>query len=126
MLSLIMRPHTFYRLAFALLLLTVLVLLWLGAGVGIIGQDGDPANRMYVAVLAVGVLGAVAMRFKARAMVGVALAMAAVQALITGVALVQGLGLPWSGPAELIILNGFFIALFAASAWLFRQAARRT
>ena len=32
--------------------------------------------------------------------------------------------IPYSGPAELVLLNGFFIACFAGSAWLFRRAAR--
>jgi len=32
-------------------------------------------------------------------------------------------GLPWSPPAEILALNGFFIAIFAMSAWLFRRAA---
>lgn len=57
-------------------------------------------------------------------MVWVLLAMALVQALVTAIALIARLGLPYSGPAELLGLNGFFIALFAASAWLFRWAAR--
>jgi hypothetical protein len=35
-----------------------------------------------------------------------------------------GLGSPWSGPGELLILNGFFVALFVGSALLFRYAAR--
>jgi hypothetical protein len=33
------------------------------------------------------------------------------------------LGRPWSGPAELSLLNLFFVVLFAGSAWLFRRAA---
>jgi hypothetical protein len=35
-----------------------------------------------------------------------------------------GVGIIYSGPAELVLLNGFFIACFAGSAWLFRRAAR--
>lgn len=52
------------------------------------------------------------------------IAMACVQALILVVALIAALGHPWSGPLELLGLNGFFVALFVGSAWLFRQAAR--
>jgi hypothetical protein len=51
-------------------------------------------------------------------------AMALAQALVTAVPLLAGLALPWSRPAEILLLNGFFIALFAGSAGLFRRAAR--
>jgi hypothetical protein len=34
------------------------------------------------------------------------------------------LGSPESGPLEIVALNGFFVALFVGSAWLFRRAAR--
>lgn len=43
--------------------------------------------------------------------------------IIGAIAVFGGLGRPWSGPLELILLNGFFVALFLASAWLFRRAA---
>ena len=36
-----------------------------------------------------------------------------------------GLGYPASGTSEIVILNGFFIALWVGSAWLFRNAARK-
>jgi hypothetical protein len=55
-----------------------------------------------------------------RSAIGVALA----QALVAAIALIARLGLPWSGPAEILVLNGFFVALFAGSAWLFRRAGR--
>jgi hypothetical protein len=51
-----------YRLALALAMLGVCVLVWLSLGVGIIGRDGDPANLMYFAVVAAGVVGAIASR----------------------------------------------------------------
>jgi hypothetical protein len=38
--------------------------------------------------------------------------------------LIFGLGSPWSGPAEILILNGSFVALFVGSAWLFQNAGR--
>jgi hypothetical protein len=44
--------------------------------------------------------------------------------LVAAIALIAGLGLPWSPPAEILALNGIFIALFVGSAWLFRRAAR--
>jgi hypothetical protein len=100
------------------------ILVWLSLGVGIIGRDGDPANAMYFGVIAVGIVGAVIARLQplgmARALFGAALA----QALVGAFALIAGLGLPWSGPLEILLLNAFFVALFAGSGWLFWRAAR--
>jgi hypothetical protein len=113
-----------YRAAVGVALAAAFLLVWLSLGVGIIGKDGDPANLMYFGVLAVGILGALIARFQSLGMAGALLATALAQALVTAIALIMGLGLPWSGPAEIAALNGFFIALYAGSAWLFRRAAR--
>jgi hypothetical protein len=113
-----------YKLAAGLALVGALMLIWLSLGVGIIGADGDPANLMYFGVLAVGIAGAAIARFQPEGMARALFAMALAQALVAAVAIVGGLGRPYSGPLELMILNGFFIALFAASAWLFRRAAQ--
>ena len=51
-------------------------------------------------------------------------ATALAQAVVAAIALIAGLGLPWSPPGEILLLNGFFIALFAGSGWLFRRAAQ--
>ena len=119
-----MNPHPrTYGCALGLALAASLLLVWLSLGVGLIGKDGDPANRWYFGVLAVGALGALLARFRARGMARALLAMALAQALIAGVALAAGWGRPWSGPLELSLLNGGFIALFVGSAWLFRRAA---
>jgi hypothetical protein len=115
---------TAYRIAIAVALAASFILIWLSLGVGIIGEDGDPANVMYFGVLAVGVIGAIIARFRPRGMAHAMLAMALAQALVTAIALIAGLGLPWSGPAETLLLNGFFVALFVGSAWLFNRAAR--
>ncbi|RZL90009.1 MAG: hypothetical protein EOP82_17260 [Variovorax sp.] len=116
--------RTAFRLAAGLALAASLILVWLSLGVGIIGQDGDPANRMYFAVILLGIIGAAVARMQPAGMSYTLLAMAVVQASIGAIAVVTGLGLPWSGPAELLILNGGFVALFAGSAWLFRRASR--
>lgn len=121
-----MNTHnTLYRFAFGLALVTSLMLVWLSLGVGIIGADGDPANRMYFGVIALGIIGALIARFRPRGMARTLVAMAVVQALIAVIALVAGLGYPWSGPLELVLLNGFFIAMFVTSAWVFIRAEQR-
>ena len=104
-------------------IVAAMMLVWLSLGVGIIGQDGDPANAMYFGVLAIGIVGAIIARFQPHGMAHALVAMALAQALVTVIALSARLGLPWSGPAEILLLNGFFIALFVGSAWLFRRSA---
>ena len=115
---------TAYRSATGITLVAAFLLVWLSLGVGIIGRDGDPANLMYFGVLAVGIIGAVIARLQPYGMARALYAMALAQALVAAFALIAGLGLPWSGPAEILILNGFFIGMFAGSAWLFRRAGR--
>jgi hypothetical protein len=112
-----------YLSAIGVALVAAFLLVWLSLGVGIIGADGDPANLMYFGVLAVGIIGAIIARLQPLGMARTMLAMALAQVLVTAIALIAGLGLPYSGPLELIGLNGFFVALFAGSAWLFQQAA---
>lgn len=118
-----LSPTMAYRLAMTGTIVSTLMLIWLSLGVGIIGADGDPANRMYFAVVAVAVLGAFIARFRARGMSRTLFAMAIVQGVIAAIALAGGLGYPWSGPAELILLNGFFIVAFATAGILFRRGA---
>ena len=113
-----------YRFAVGVALAAAFILVWLSLGVGVIGADGDPANLMYFGVLAVGIIGALLARFRSHGMARALFAMALAQALVAAIALIARLGLPWSGPAELLALNGFFVALFVGSALLFRHAGR--
>lgn len=116
--------NTSFKLAIVVALFASILLIWISLGVGIIGQDGHPANLMYFAVIAVGLIGAVLTRLRSAGMERVMLLMALVQGIIAIIALAAGLGMPFSPPLEILGLNLFFIALFAASAWLFRQAAQ--
>jgi len=118
------HPTIIYRLAVGIALSAAFLLVWLSLGVGIIGADGDPANVMYFGVLAVGTFGAFVARFQPRGMALALFATALAQAVVFMIALIAGLGLPWSGPMELLGLNGFFVAMFVGSALIFRQAER--
>ncbi len=120
-----MKTHnTTYRFAVGVAVAAALILVWLSLGVGIIGRDGDPANLMYFGVLAVGIIGALIARFRPHGMARALFATALAQASVAVIALIAGLGRPWSGPLELSALNGFFVALFVGSAVLFRRAGR--
>ena len=120
-----MQTHTnrvAYRFANGLAVTAACLLIWLSLGVGIIGKDGDSANMMYFGVIAVGIIGAIISRFRPMGMARTLLAMALAQALVALIALIAGLGIPWSGPAEIIMLNGIFIGMFVGAAWLFKRA----
>lgn len=117
------KNNTTYRLAVGVALVAAFLLAWLSLGVGIIGADGDPANLMYFGVLAVGIIGAVIARFRPRGMTRALLAAALAQMSVALIALIARLGHPWSGPLELSLLNGFFVAMFVGSAWLFQRSA---
>jgi hypothetical protein len=75
---------------------------------------------------AVGIIGGVIARFRPEGMARALLATALATALVAVIALIAGKHqAPISSVWEILGLNGFFIALFIASAWLFRRAARR-
>lgn len=113
-----------HRAAVAVALGAGLLLVWINLAVGIIGTEDDPANLMYVGVLAVGIIGALIARFRPQGMARALTAAALAQALVTAIALAAGSGAPASGPLEIVAVNALFIALFVGSALLFRHAAR--
>jgi hypothetical protein len=115
-----------YRFAFGVALAAAFILVWLTGAVGIIGSEDNKANVMYFGVLAVGIIGAIVARFRPPGMARALFATALAQALVSVIALIITMGSPWSPPGVLgtLILNGFFVGLFVASAWLFREAAR--
>lgn len=113
-----------YRTAAGVALVAALLLVWMSLAVGLIGAEDDPANLMYAGVLAVGGAGVLVARFRPRGMAWAMLATALAQAAVAVIALAAGLGAagpiwPW----EIVILNGFFAALWAGSALLFRIAS---
>lgn len=115
---------TAYRSAVGVAVLAVLLLAWLSLAVGIIGVEGDPADLMYIGVVAVLIIGAIIARSQplemARAMVATALA----QALVVVIALIMGKhNSPVTSVFELVGVNAMFIALFLGSASLFRYSA---
>ena len=113
-----------YRAAVGLALGSALLLGWVNAAVGIIGSEDNEANLMYGGVLVVGAIGAIIARFKPKGMARALFATALAQTLVAVIALVGRVGSPYSGPLEIVTINGFFVALFVGSAVLFWKAAR--
>ena len=104
-----------YRAAVGIAVAAALLLIWVNLAVGIIGNEGNLANLMYLGVLAVGIVGAVVARFQPHGMARALLAMALVQVFIAVIALITGLG-------QIFVMTGFFAALWLTSAWLFRKS----
>jgi hypothetical protein len=117
--------NTAYKAAVGLAIATPLLLVWVIGAVGVLGVDGDPEDLMYIGVLAIGIIGAIIARFQPRGMARALFATALAQALVAVIALFLGMHqAPYSSVGEILGLNGFFVALFLGSAWLFRKAAR--
>lgn len=97
-------------------------LLWANLAVGLIGSEDNPANLMYLGVLATGIVGAVLARFRARGLVFTMLAMAAAQVLVAVIAVAGGVAGPATPPVEIIGVTLFFMGPWLLSAALFRMA----
>lgn len=114
-----------YRLGAAVALATAFLLVWINLAVGIIGSEDNPLNLLFFGVIALGLAGSLAARFRAA---GMALAMtiaAAMQALIGLAVFVLGLAATEPpGPVGLLALIEVFALPWLVSAWFFRSAAR--
>lgn len=116
--------NTAYRGAAGVALAAGFLLVWVNGAVGIIGDEANDANMLYLGVIAVGIVGALLARLRphgmSRALVGTAVA----QMLVPVVAIFAGLGGDGPGwPWDVVVLTGFFSALWLLSAWLFRNSA---
>jgi hypothetical protein len=115
---------TAYRAAVGVALAAGFLLVWINGAVGIIGSENNDANMMYGGVLAVGVVGSIIARFRPPGMAGALVATALAQAAVAVVALAAGLAPEARDVKKIVVLNGFFVVLWAGSALLFWQAAR--
>jgi len=113
-----------YRLGVGVAVAAGLLLVWGNLAVGFIGNEDNPANLLYGAVLLVAAGGALGARFRvpgmARAMFGAALTQAAVPLVAAAI---------WRpemnlGMLYVVALNTVFAAIWAVSGWLFRRAGR--
>lgn len=118
-----------YRAAVGLALAGGFLLIWVNGAVGIIGNEGNPANLMYLGVLAVGIIGAIAARFHPQGLALTLFLMAFAQAVVPVIALMV-----WppsitswgaAGVTGVFMLNAIFVVLFAASALLFRYTVQK-
>jgi hypothetical protein len=113
-----------YRTAAGVALAAAFLLVWINAAVGIIGSEQEDVNLLYGSVLAVGLVGAIVARFRPAGMARAMAATGLAQASVPVIASTFGSGATvsvWS--AEVLVLTGFFAAMWLLSAWLFRKAA---
>ena len=114
-----------YRAGGAVALGTAFLVVWINAAVGIIGSEHSDVNLLFFAVLAIGIIGALVARFRPLGLSRAMAATAAAQAAVAIGALVAGWTSPATSRVEVVAL-WVFVALWAASAALFRVAARRS
>jgi hypothetical protein len=115
--------NTPYKWGVGIAFAGALLLFWVNGAVGIIGASDNDANLMYFGVLAVGGLGGLISRFRPQGMyrVMVAVAVAQVLAAVIALAALWGTSGPiW--PIDVLVLTGFFTAVWLVSAWQFRKA----
>lgn len=105
-----------YRGGFAIALVAAFLLTWGNLAVGFIGSEDEPLNLIYFGVVGLALLGSAASLLRAKGMCFTMAVTAAAQVAAGGVALYFDF---FTGP-----LTTFFTALWLASAWLFRKAAR--
>lgn len=121
------RGNRAYTIAAALALLASFLSFWFSGAVGIIGNEGEISNLLFVGVIAITLAGSVIALFRPAGM-AVAMVVAAVaQAAVPVVASIIGdskMAAIWA--PEVIILTLVFTAMWLASARLFRDAAQAT
>lgn len=119
-----MTNQAAYRSGLAVAAATALFLLWGMGALGIVGVEGDPADLMYLAVLAIGLAGAIVAGLRPEGMARSMFVTAGATVLVGLVALALGKHqAEYSSVLEILGLAGMFAALFAVSGMLFRKAS---
>ena len=105
-----------YRAGVIVAVGTSFLITWSNLAVGIIGNENNPLNQIFFGVIAIALVGAFLVRFRAR---GMALVMAVTAAAQFGTAFV-------ALAYEHIVFGivGVFALGWLLAAWLFREAAR--
>lgn len=115
-----------YRVAVAITVVACFLLIWINLAVGIIGSEDNPANLIYLIVLAIVSIGSITSRFRPLGMARTLFTTAIFQMLIPFIMLVF-----WSSSLEespgvigIFVLNALFALLFVVSALLFKSSAK--
>ena len=116
---------TAYRLGAGLAVLASFLLIWINGAVGVIGDEDNPANLMFIGIIAIAAAGAVIARFEARGMARAMLIAFVLNAAIAVLVPVYGWGGDEPpGTVRLVMLIGVFAMMWGLSSALFAKAAR--
>lgn len=116
---------TAYRLGASLAVLVSFLLIWVNGAVGIIGNEDNPANLVFLGIVLVAFAGSALARFEARGMARTMLLAFALTAAVAVAALVLDAGRAEPPVAvALAMLIGGFALIWGLSAALFAKAAR--
>lgn len=119
---------TAHKVAVGMAVAAALFLVWINLAVGVIGNENNSLNLLYVGVLAVGFVGTLMAGLKPQGMARALFATAVAQALVPIIALIfwsDRVTLEPQGIVGVFILNAFFVLMFTGSGVLFRRAGRR-
>ena len=112
-----------HRMAGVAVAVGLFLLVWINLAVGMIGDEGHPANWLFAGVIAVIVGGAIVTRLRPAGMAATMLAAAVLQAAIGGAALVLRWGSEGRGwPLDVIGTTGLFTLIWLMCAVLFRRS----
>jgi hypothetical protein len=114
-----------YRLGVTTAVATSFLLVWVNLAVGFLGDEGNPANLMFLGVILVAAAGAIVARSRPKAMANAMLVAAGAQVLAGATGFAAG----WSAPGaqglyEVVMGTTLFTALWLGSAALFWKAER--
>ena len=120
-------PGIIYRIAMAAALGTTFLMIWANLAVGLIGSGPNAGNLMYGVVVFVAIIGVILSRFKPAGMERAMYSAVIALGLLTAVALLTGMQhYPGSSATEIIGVSGFFAGLYLVTGSLFRYAAKQS
>ena len=108
-----------YRAGFGLAVLAGFLTVWANLAVGMLGDEGDAANAMFIGVLAVAAFGSLLARFRPAGMAKAMFATALAQLATVGIAMAMG-----RFEARELALTACFALPWLLAGGLFRRAAR--
>ena len=114
-----------YRLGVTAAVATSFLLIWVNLAVGFLGDEGNPANLMFLGVIAIAAAGAIVARSRPDSMARAMALAAAAQVLVGAIGFAAG----WSAPGakglyEVVMGTTLFTGLWLGSAALFWKAGR--
>lgn len=111
-----------YRAGAVVAIGTSFFLVWINAAAGFIGGENNDANMMYPYAVAIGIFGAVAVKFRPMGMAYVLVCAALMQVAIPIIALIASMV---TVDTKACVLTAGFTALWLCAAGLFRKSAAK-